>query len=79
MAPSTASVQHHRHHDCVNAPSPGPAPIRSGPEQGRGVSRTLTRVAAVAVVLVRGREVRMTGRLEIDADGEMHKDWTRQH
>jgi hypothetical protein len=43
------------------------------------VSRTLTRVAAVAVVLVRGREVRMTGRLEIDADGEMHKDWTRQH
>jgi hypothetical protein len=43
------------------------------------VSRTLTRVDAVAVVLVRGREVRMPGRLDVDANGEMHEDWTRQH
>jgi hypothetical protein len=31
------------------------------------------------VVLVRGREVRIAGGVEIDADGEVHEDWTRQH
>ena len=32
------------------------------------------------VVLVRGREVRITGEaVEIDADSEVHEDWTRQH
>jgi hypothetical protein len=31
------------------------------------------------VVLVRGREVRIAGGVEIDADGEVHEDWTRRH
>jgi hypothetical protein len=32
------------------------------------------------VVLVRGREVRITGEaVEIDPNGEGHEDWTRQH